>query len=168
MTDSKLYLMAELDADSQRAMREYFAAVQAATGAGGAPPEIPYHVTLGTFEMGSEEYAVALMKRVLPGRKQLTLRLDHIGIFGGSVVFIAPNATVELFETVRGFFPDACTGSHMFAPHVTLYSGDAETAFRAVQALAGAFVPGDARLVAVSLYQFPPSRFIHRMELDGM
>lgn len=168
MTDSRLYLMAELDADSQRAMEKYFSAVQAVSGAGDAPPAIPYHVTLGTFELDREEAAVVLMRRVLPGQRQLALRLDHIGIFGEGVLFIAPNASVELFELVRGFFPDACTGSHMFAPHVTLYSGDAETTFRAAQALAGVFVPGDARLVAVSLYQFPPSRFIRRMELAEM
>lgn len=168
MTDSRLYLMAELDADSQRAMEKYFSVVTAATGAGGAPPAIPYHVTLGAFEVDREEEAAALMERALPGRRQLELRLDHIGIFGDSVLFIAPNATLELFELVRGFFPEACTGSHMFAPHVTLYSGDAQSTFRAAQALAGAFVPGDARLTAVSLYQFPPSRFIRRMELAEM
>lgn len=168
MTDSRLYLMAELDADSQRAMEKYFSVVRAASGAGDAPQTIPYHVTLGTFDVDMEEEAVALMGRALPGLKQLALRLDHIGIFGDSVLFIAPNATVELFELVRRFFPDACTGSHMFAPHVTLFSGDAETTFRAAQALAEAFAPGDARLVAVSLYQFPPSRFIRRMELAEM
>lgn len=168
MTDSKLYLMAELDADSQRAMERCFSAITAVTGAGDAPPAIPYHVTLGAFELDREEEAVALMGRVLPGQRQLALRLDHIGIFGDGVLFIAPNATVELFELVRRFFPDACTGSHMFAHHVTLFSGDAETTFQAARALAGTFVPGDARLVAVSLYQFPPSRFIRRMELAEM
>lgn len=165
MPESRLYLMAELDGDSQRALQGYYSLVRAVSGAGDILPTIPYHVTLGDFGAEEEDAAVALMRRVLPGCKRLTLRLNHIGIFGEGVLFIAPNANVELFELVRGFFPEACTGSHAFVPHVTLYSGRAEDTFRAARALAGAFTPRNACLTAISLYRFPPSEFIRRTEL---
>jgi 2'-5' RNA ligase len=76
---------------------------------------------------------------------------------------IVPNVTQDFLDLRRRFSDSA--DRRDWTPHVTVLKDRPETVLKAVPLLAELFSRHAGRVVAVSLYQFQPTRFITRIAL---
>ena len=105
----------------------------------------------------------ALRLSALAGTPAVDVSLGGIGLFRLDVLFAIPNVTRALLDLRRPFADSS--DSRDWAPHVTLLKDRPEVVLRAVPLAAERFSGHSGRIVAVSLYQFRPTRLVERIDL---
>lgn len=165
MADRALYLLAEFDEHTQRALARVYAALQAEGLTGRQTKDIPYHFTLGSREMGCEAELTERLRAVCAATPAIDVRLDHLGLFGLTVLFAEPNMCFELLALQNAFFPSCGHGAHPWTAHATLLLDDEPNLLRALPIAARSFEPRVARMECVSLYEFFPARLMERRAL---
>ncbi len=164
MDEKALYLIAQFDAETESVLAGYGEALGRQGFTGRQTKGIPYHFTLGSWDIGRESRAVEDMERVLQGMDRIEITLGHIGLFGLDVLFIAPNMNFELLGLQEKFF-GGCRRCHPWAAHATLLIDEPETIQRALPVLARHFKPMRATIVSVALYEFFPAKLIKECAL---
>lgn len=162
----KLYLLACFDPNTQNSLSDLYENLRAQGFTGKQTPDIPYHFTLGSYEVNQVEQVNAELNRLCAQTACIDIVMSHIGLFGLNVLFIEPNLNFELLELHRGFFPGGGHGCHDWAAHATLLMDEPDV-LRALPIVAGHFKPFCARIERVALYEFFPAKLICECELKS-
>jgi 2'-5' RNA ligase len=166
MQDRLLYVMAQLDKETCEKMRGIDRLLYELGIEVKKPPKVPYHITLGSFELHQEadiQKRVEYVSRSLP---RFSLTYNHIGLFHMSVLFFGPDVSTELLALQRPFEQDRIR-QHEWTAHTTLMMDEPDIILKALPIVAEKFAGFHATVESISLYEFWPSRFICRCPLQN-
>lgn len=164
-TGKRLYLLAELDRDSQEKIKELEKTVGGNGLAGKQTKGIPYHITLSAFLPEKENFLKDLLDDINKRYSEINVTFSGIGLFGLDVLFINPNMNrklIELYDAVKG---QGVNKDDDLAAHVTLLIDEPENILKALPGIAEKFHGMEGKITCVSLYEFFPARLIKRAEL---
>ncbi len=170
MTEEKyVYLIAELDDEANVRMEALFQMLLKA----GLPlkprPNIPYHITVGQFSPQDSPEALVRAENACGETNAFSVSLSNLGLFGERVLFIAPAVNCELMALHNAVSPDVpAQGAHDWVPHITLLMDEPrENILRAIPLVAEAFTPFATKVERVSIYEYPPEKFLVRFPLQN-
>ena len=162
-----LVLMADLDADAQRRMSEWYAALREAGFTGTQTQGIPYHITLSTFSVDREQEASGIMKKAAAAFAPVEVHFSHIGLFaGGKVLFAAPERNTGL-DALQAACESHDPKDYPWTPHATILIDEPENVYAALPVLMRSFTPFIGRLERLHLGSFWPAKEIETAELRG-
>ena len=98
MEDKSLYLLAEFDDDTERVLSDYYSILKQHGLEGKQTKNIPYHITLGSYDTSYENRLIDELETVCYNTPEIELLLSHLGIFGLDVLFAGPNINYELLS----------------------------------------------------------------------
>lgn len=164
MKQKFLCVMAEYDSETEEKLKAIQKVLYDKGFIGRQTKGLLNHITLGTFNIAQEEQ---LIKKVQEASKQMNgfdIRLNSIGLFGLSVLFIAPAVNHELLE-LQGMFNDNYADGMDWTAHTTLLIDEPKIIQKALPIVAEEFKSFAGRIETISLYEFWPNRFIMREKL---
>ena len=164
MKDKFLCVMAQYDKEAQQKLKEIQNILADNGFVGKQTPNLPFHITLGSFDVSQEVLIKEKVKMVSEKINKFDIRLSNIGLFGLDVLFLAPSVNKELLDLQQYF-------NHNFADrlgwtaHTTMLIDDHETILKAVPFVANNFKSFTGKIESISLYEFWPTRFISEERL---
>jgi hypothetical protein len=164
MNDKFLYVLAQYDKETQLKLNKIQKVLSDNGFIGRQTPELPYHITLGSFETAQEELLIKKFKIVSGNIDSFDIKLSSIGLFGLDVLFIAPSVNHELLN-LKNYFNGNCADGFDWMAHTTLLIDDHKTIQQAIPYAAENFKGFTARIESIRLYEFWPTRFISEEKL---
>jgi len=166
MQDKFLYVMAQLDPETCGKMRKMDRILNELGLEVKKPPKVPYHITLGAFELHQEPDLQRRVAEVCSRIPRFPLTYNHIGLFGLNVLFFGPDVNQELLALQQPF-ADVRLSLHEWTAHTTLMMDEPEVILKALPVVAEHFKGFHAAVESVSLYEFWPSRLICQCPLKN-
>ncbi len=169
MTEKKrVYLIAHLDDVANRKLDELYDLLRAAGLTGAQKADFPHHITLGEYDLSQEAQALALTKAVCARTAPFTVELNHLGLFGTSVLFAGLSVNHELLTLHEALMGTVLwKGGVEWVAHATLLMDEPEAVLRAVPIAAQAFSPMRATIDSVGVFEYAPSKLLARYPLSG-
>lgn len=164
MKDRFLCVMAQFDKTTEEKLSGIYKALFEAGFVGNQTPNLPYHITLGTFELEKESELKELVKKVGSNTPKLQISFNHIGLFGMEVLFVAPSISHELLNLQQKFNNDYAN-SLSWAPHTTIIIDEPGVIEKSIPIVAENFSSFLGYIESISLYEFWPTRFITEEKL---
>lgn len=156
-----LCVMAGYDPATEAVIAARYDQVQAAGFTGTQTPDIPFHITLGTFPVSEEAYARRLVEQVAAETPAFPVAFNHLGVFqGGKVLFLAPDANHQLLALRERFGP-----VRGWTAHTTLLIDQPAEICRALPAALEGFTAFEGRIERLWLYEFFPARYLDSQSL---
>jgi 2'-5' RNA ligase len=159
MKDKFLCVMAQYDKETELKLKEIQKLLSNNGFVGKQTPNLPNHITLGSFDISQEELVKEKVRRVSEQVHGFDIKLNNIGLFGLDVLFIAPSVNHELLNLHQYFNNDYADGFGWTA-HTTMLIDDHETIQKALPYVADNFRSFNGKIESISLYEFWPTRFI--------
>ncbi|KUO76395.1 MAG: hypothetical protein APF77_06770 [Clostridia bacterium BRH_c25] len=166
MQEKFLYLMATFDKETSKRMKEIERTINKEDIVGYQTPNIPHHITLASFDIDHEDEIKQMLQDVSANTKSFNLDFNHIGLFGLKVLFLAPDVNYELLELLRKFDEVCIKDNNGWTAHTTILIDEAENIQKALPIVAHSFQHINARVTSLSLYEFFPTRFIAKYDLQ--
>lgn len=161
MEDKHLYVVAQFDAETDKRLNDLYQTLVAQGLIGTQTQGIPYHITLGTFEVEDEVGAILRAHEAARAMDAFTIRLASIGLFGLNVLFIAPAVKQALLDLRHAVVPGGGTADEFpWVAHTTLLMDEPEIIQRAIPVVAKHFTPFRATVESIGIYEFSPERRI--------
>lgn len=151
--------MAQYDAGTEQKLKDIQKTLSDNGFVGKQTPNLKNHITLGTYNIAQEDWLIDRIHIVTEQSFSFDIRLNNIGLFGLSVLFIAPAVNHELLNLQSKFNSNYADGFEWTA-HTTLLIDEPKTIYRALPQVADAFQPFYGKIESISLYEFWPTRFI--------
>lgn len=164
MKDKFLCVMAQYDRETELKLKEIQKLLLDNGFVGKQTPNLPYHITLGSFDTSQEELLKEKLKTVSHQFYSFDIRLSNIGLFGLDVLFIAPSVNHQLLNLQQCFNNDYADGFG-WAAHTTMLIDDSEIIQKALPYVTNRFKSFTGKIESVSLYEFWPTRFILEKKL---
>ncbi|WP_238918641.1 2'-5' RNA ligase [Clostridium sp. YIM B02555] len=164
MKDKFLCVMAQYDKETELKLKEIQKLLSDNGFVGQQTPNLPNHITIGSFDISQEELVKEKVKMVSKQFHSFDIKLNSIGLFGLDVLFIAPSVNHELLNLQQYFNNDYADGFGWTA-HTTMLIDDHETIQKALPYLANNFKSFTGKIESISLYEFWPTRFILKEKL---
>lgn len=159
MEDKHLYAVAQFDADTEQRLHKLYLGLVNEGLTGTQTKGIPYHITLGTFEVEDEAKVVRRAQEAACAAGAFTLRLAYLGLFGLNVLFVAPAVKRELLDLRKMIVPDGETAEAFpWVAHITLLMDEPGAIQRAVPVAAQSFTPFRATVESIGVYEYFPER----------
>lgn len=159
MRDKFLCVMAQFDKETEEKLGRIYKELLEAGFVGNQTPNLPYHITLGTFELEKENELKELLKKVASNTSKIQVSFNHIGLFGMEVLFAAPSVSHELLNLQENFNSGYANDLN-WAPHATIIIDKPEVIQKAIPIVAQNFSSFSGYIESISLYEFWPTRFI--------
>ncbi|EQB86232.1 2'-5' RNA ligase [Clostridium punense] len=159
MRDKFLCVMAQFDKETEEKLGRIYKQLLEAGFVGNQTPNLPYHITLGTFELEKENELKELLKKVASNTSKIQVTFNHIGLFGMEVLFAAPSVSHELLN-IQENFNSSYANDLTWAPHATIIIDKPEVIQKAIPIVAQNFSSFSGYIESISLYEFWPTRFI--------
>lgn len=166
MTEKFLCLIATFDEDTSKRMKEIEHIINEAGIVGKQTLDITHHITLAYFDISREDEIKQLLQDVCTQTESFDLAFNHIGLFGLRVMFLAPDVNYQLLELHKSFDRDCLKDSNGWTAHATILIDEAENIQKALLLVTQNFQELNARVESVSLYEFFPTRFIAKFNLQ--
>ena len=161
MENKSLYVLAGYDGITDSILANLQQQLFARGFLGSQTPDIPSHITLGSFDTSREAELIGKVQAVAKDTGPIKITFSHVGIFGGAkVLFVAPDTNHRLL-TMKEEFGD----SDQWAPHTTMLIDEPEVIFRAMPVLLEHFKAFSGCIEYLYLYEFWPARLILREKL---
>lgn len=154
-----LCVMAQYDEETEQKLKKIQKILLDNGFKGKQTPNLPNHITLGTFEISEEEILKEKIKRVSNNFQSFDIKLNNIGLFGLDVLFIAPLVSHELLS-LQQYFSSKYADDLDWTAHTTMLIESSDVIQRALPLLAENFKGFRGRIESISLYEFWPTRFI--------
>jgi len=161
MKGTFLCVMASFDPQTDEKLDVIRASLKQAGFKGRQSKNLPNHITLGIYEPDMEELLISRINEIADSFDSISLTLGNIGLFGLRVAFIAPVVNHRLLE-IHEALP---SNEEPWSPHVTMLIEDDEVILKALPIIKESFIPFEATISSICLYQFKPTRFILKREL---
>ena len=166
MQDRLLYVMAQLDKETCEKIRGIDRLLYNLGIEVKKPPKVPYHITLGAFELHQEQEIQKRVEYVCRIHPRIPLTYNHIGLFHLNVLFFGPDVNAELLALQQPFEKDRIR-VHEWTAHTTLMMDEPDIILKALPIVAEQFTGFHATVESISLYEFWPSRFICQCPLQS-
>ena len=163
--DKKLYLLAELDNDTQAKIKEFEEIISKNGLIGKQTKEIPYHITLCSFPVEDENRLIHLLEKKGEELSEINITFSGLGLFGLDVLFLNPYMNKELINIYLSLNKNSDNENDDLAAHVTLLIDEPENIIKILPKIAKKFQRITGKLKYLSLYEFFPARIIRRIEL---
>lgn len=164
MRDKFLCVMAQFDKETEEKLGGIYKELLKAGFVGNQTPYLPYHITLGTFELEKENELKELLKKVASNTSKIQVSFNHIGLFGMEVLFAAPSVSHELLN-IQENFNSSYANDLTWAPHTTIIIDKPEVIQKAIPIATDSFYSFSGYIESISLYEFWPTRFISEEKL---
>jgi len=165
--DKFLTVMAVFDEESQRVMHAMQDRLINRFGRGTQTMDIPFHISLGSFETGMED---ELIKRVIDASKSTApfeVTFNGLGHFGDKIIFLHPEENDRLRALHDVFDGNYADGFGWYA-HATLFCcGESQSVDIDDCGVAQAEQLKSASIVGIELGEFFPTRKIINVPLEG-
>lgn len=166
MEDKRIYLLAQFDESANKTLEAMFEKLLQAGLVGEQTKGIPYHFTLGSFDLQDETQVVERVKSVSATTKAFDIVLTHIGLFGLKVLFLSPSVNTQLLTLYKDLVSDGeISGCHNWIPHATILIDSPDNIQAAIPIVAQSFSPFSARISSIGVYEFFPKRFVAQYDL---
>ena len=166
MKDKRIYLLAQFDENTNKTLAGIYGKLVQAGLSGEQTKGIPYHFTLGSFDLESEAKVLERVQAVSLKSKAFDITLSHIGLFGLRVLFLAPSMNTELLNLYRDLVPDeSISGCHNWVAHATILIDSPENIQAAATIAAQSFSPFAAKIESIGVYEFFPKKFLAEYKL---
>jgi 2'-5' RNA ligase len=159
MKDRFLCVMAQFDIETEQKLKEIQKILKDNGFVGKQTPNLPNHITLGSFDISQEAMIIEKIKMVSKQFNKFDIKLNNIGLFGLDVLFIAPSVNHELLNLQQHFNQYFADGLG-WTPHTTMLIDNQETILKALPYVVDNFKSFTGRIESISLYEFWPTRFI--------
>jgi 2'-5' RNA ligase len=156
--------MAQYDMETEQKLKEIQNLLLNNGFVGKQTPNLPNHITLGSFDISQEVLIKEKMEMVSKQFHKFDIILNNIGLFGLDVLFIAPSVSHELLDLQQYFNNDFADGLGWTA-HTTMLIDDHETILRALPFVAYNFRSFTGKIESISLYEFWPTRHVLEKKL---
>ena len=164
--DKKLYLVAELDNNSQEQFRNLDTIIRQKGITGSQTKDIPYHITLAEFSIDKEAYLLGLLDTIKEEFFEINISYSSLGLFGLKVLFANPDMNMGLIKLYDFVKEHSLNKNSDLSAHTTLLIDEPENIIKILPELSKAFTKITGKLTNVSLYEFFPERFIKRITLS--
>lgn len=164
MKDRFLCVMAQFDKETELRLKEIQRGLFDNGFRGKQTPNLPSHISLGTFDISKEEEIKEKVRMVSKNFNSFDIKLSNIGLFGLEVLFIAPAVNQELLR-LQGNFNNNYANEFGWTAHTTLLIDDSKAILKALPFVASNFNSFNGRIESISLYEFWPTRFILECKL---
>jgi 2'-5' RNA ligase len=159
MKDKFLCVMAQYDKETELKLKEIQRVLSNNGFIGKQTPNLPNHISLGSFDVSQEEIIKEKIKTVSEQFYSFDIKLNNIGLFGLDVLFISPSVNHELLN-LQQFFNSNYADGFGWTAHTTLLIDEQETILKALPYVKDNFRSFNGRIESISLYEFWPTRFI--------
>ena len=159
MDNKFLCLMSQFDTETERKLKEIQNLLKEVGFTGEQTPNLPNHITLGTFKTDNEIELIDKLKTVCNNTYRIPISFNNIGLFGLKVLFISSSASHELLD-LQQEFDSNYLHSFNWVPHVTMLIDNPENIQKAIPIVADKFSAFTGYIESISLYEFFPTRFI--------
>lgn len=159
MKDKFLCVLAQYDEETELKLKGIQKVLSDNGFVGRQTPDLPNHITLGSFEITEEGILKEKVKTAARSFKSFDIRLNNIGLFGLDVLFIAPSVNHELLN-LQEYFDNNYADGLDWTAHTTMLIDDHEIIHKALPYVAENFKSFTGRIESISLYEFWPTRFI--------
>lgn len=163
--DKFLCVMAQYDEETELKLREIQKLLSDSGFVGKQTPNLPNHITLGSFDVSQEELLKEKLKLASRQFHSFEIKLSNIGLFGLDVLFIAPSVNHELLN-LQQYFNNDYADRLGWTAHTTMLIDDHETILKALPYVTESFKGFVGRIESISLYEFWPTRFILEEKLQ--
>ena len=163
--DKKLYLLAELDNDSQIEIKKIEKIIIENGFIGKQTKDIPYHITLCSFPIEMENYLNDLMEKLCKKFKKINIKFGSLGLFGLNVLFMNPIMNIDLIKIYNYVKEKSFEKDNDLAAHLTLIIDEPENIIKILPKIVENCKGLNGKIKYISLYEFFPIRFIKRIEL---
>lgn len=160
MADKRLYPLAILDDETQKRMEAYYALLTERGYIGRQTKNIPYHFTLGDTDTANELSLLEQAGKICAETAPIPFRMDHVSLFGQSVLFLSPNVNIEMLELQSRFFPGCGRGYNPWTAHATILLDESDIILSSIPIITEKFKAFEAQIIAVAIYEFFPTRHI--------
>ncbi len=161
MEDRHLYVVAQFDAQTDQKLKQLYQTLVQEGFIGTQTKDIPYHITLGTFEVEDEVEVIRRVHKTTQAMPAFTMRMAYIGLFGLNVLFAAPAVKCELIHLRQWIVPGGGTAEEFpWVAHTTLLMDEPGTIHRAIPVVTKHFEPFRATVESVGVYEYFPERKI--------
>jgi 2'-5' RNA ligase len=161
LDEKHLYVLAQFDLGTDRRLNELYGKLTAQGFIGTQTKGIPYHITLGIFEIEDESEVINRVQAVARATNAFTLRMAYIGLFGLNVVFVAPAVKHDLLDLLQAVVPGGESADEFpWVAHTTLLMDEPEVIQCAIPVVTQHFKPFRARIENIGVYEFFPERKI--------
>jgi len=165
VADKQLYLLAELDDNSQKEFRKFEKIIAEKGIIGKQTKDIPYHITLCQFSVGMEGYLKDLLDEVSKKFQKINVRCNSLGLFGLNVLFMNPDMNLDLIQLYNYVKEKSIDKDHDLSAHITLLIDEPDNIMKILPKIAGHNKGITGKISYISLYEFFPARLIKRIEL---
>ena len=165
--EKKLYLIAELDEETQEKIKSYEKIIAENGITGRQTRDIPYHLTLAEYSVQHENYLVGLVEKIRMEFNEFAIIYSGLGLFGLEVLFLNPAMNIRLLELYNLAKENSLYPENDFTPHTTLLIDTPENILKILPKLVG--IPGiiEGKMKFIGLYEFFPKRLVKRIELSS-
>ncbi|MEA5038363.1 MAG: 2'-5' RNA ligase family protein [Clostridiaceae bacterium] len=167
MEEKRIYLIAQFDGSTNQKLADMYDRLVHAGLTGEQTPDLPYHFTLGSFALEDNDQVLDGVQTVCQKTKAFDISLNHIGLFGLRVLFIAPSVNTELLTLYNHLVPDApISGDHNWVAHATILIDNPDNIHTAIPIVAQSFSPFSAKIESIGVFEFFPKKFIAEYKLN--
>lgn len=163
--DKLLYAIARFDSATETKLKEAYNTLKRTGFNGKQTLNIPYHITLASFDPARESEIQQRLENVSAAAKRFRLKFNHFGLFGLNVLFYAPDVNAQLLELYRIVSGDE-DYSNDWTAHTTVLIDEPETVLRALPIVSRHLNCFEAQVENISLYEFWPTRMISDYNLQ--
>ena len=163
--DKKLYIIAELDDDAQKIIKNYEKIIQENGLVGKQTKDIPYHITLGCYELGFENYLKNLLDNIEKSFNEIDIKYNGFGLFGLNVLFLNPCMNMGIIELYNFVKENNLYADNDLSPHTTLFMDEPENILKILPKFVENFSIINGKIKYISVYEFFPKNFIKKIEL---
>ena len=160
-----LYLLAELDNNSQIIFKEYEKIITENGFIGNQTKDIPYHITLCSYPLDKENDLKKLLENISKKYKEIKITFSSIGLFGLKVLFVNPDLNKKLIGLYNDVKAGGLCKDEDLAAHCTLLIDEPENIIKIIPKITEKFNKINGRIKYISLYEFFPAKLIKRIEL---
>ncbi|HPF87064.1 MAG TPA: 2'-5' RNA ligase family protein [Candidatus Limiplasma sp.] len=169
MEEKHIYAIAQFDAQTQQRLSALYLQLVNAGFTGTQTKGIPYHITLGTFDVADEALVASRAQAAARNARAFSIRLAFIGLFGLDVLFLAPAVKRQLLDLHQAIVPCGDSADeHPWVAHTTLLMDTPDVIRQAVSVAAQHFIPFRATVESIGVYEFFPEREVGVFPLESV
>ena len=163
--DKKLYIIAELDDDTQKIIKNYEKIIQENGFVGKQTKDIPYYITLGCYSLDFENYLKNLLDNIEKSFNEISITYSGFGLFGLNVLFLNPCMNMRIIELYNFVKENNLYADNDLAAHTTLFMDEPENILKILPKFVEKSNKINGIIKYISLYEFFPKRFVKKIEL---
>jgi 2'-5' RNA ligase len=163
--DKKLYLIAELDNDTQKIIKKYEKIILENGFTGNQTKDIPYHITLGAYSIENENYLKDLLDKINSKFNEINITYSGFGLFQLDVLYLNPCMNKKLIEMYDFVLDKNIYKENNFAAHTTIFIDKPENILKLLPKFVENSEKINGKIKYISLFEFFPVKFIKRIEL---